>query len=249
MFCIRGLAKYLRSLGYDIFTPELPKAVSSYVPYIFSEPELRDIINASDNLAAKFSGMQAPVLMPLLIRMLYGCGLRLGEAMALRWHDVNLVDGIIKIRYAKNEKQRIVPMHETLTKLCQIYFESYSSVDVQNDYIFKNCKGTPYCQTWIRQLFSQILKSAGIEYMRSEKQERGPCLHCFRHLFVFHSLTNSASNGRCFEDSVPFLSTYLGHNSIMETDKYLRFSYELNHDAHRIVSAYTGNVFPTVEDL
>ena len=62
---------------------------------------------------------------------------------------------------------------------------------------------------------------------------------------MFRSFQNS---GDTFENVVPFLSTYLGHGNIMETDRYLRFSYELYTEAHEKISEYTEGVFPEVEE-
>lgn len=62
---------------------------------------------------------------------------------------------------------------------------------------------------------------------------------------MFRSFQNS---GDTFENVVPFLSTYLGHGNIMETDRYLRFSYELYTEAHEKISEYTEGVFPGVEE-
>jgi hypothetical protein len=43
---------------------------------------------------------------------------------------------------------------------------------------------------------------------------------------------------------VPFLSTYLGHESLMETDKYLKARHELYTGAHTVIEDYTSDVFP-----
>ena len=73
--------------------------------------------------------------------------------------------------------------------------------------------------------------------------ERGICPHCIRHTFAFRSFQHSEDS---FENTVPFLSTYLGHENVMETDRYLRFSYELYTEAHEKISQYTEGVFPEV---
>jgi hypothetical protein len=59
-------------------------------------------------------------------------------------------------------------------------------------------------------------------------------------------LQKSQENGRSFYDTVPFLSTYLGHDSIRETDKYLNFSYELYETAASQLNIYTNDLFPKV---
>jgi integrase len=243
---IRDLAKYLSSLGIEAYAPEAPRISYDYVPYIFSEDEFNRIITMADNLPipSYATGIQATAQIPFLIRLLFGCGLRLGEALALCWENVDLNAGTLLIQHAKNEKQRIVPMSNSLTELTAIYRRSGLCNSDNSNYLFGNRDGKPYCQVWFRMLFSTILTKAGVEYARSVKQERGPCLHCLRHLFVLRSFSKAESEGRPFSDSVPYLSTYLGHSSIMETDKYLKFSYEMYTDAHSAIADYTCGVFP-----
>jgi integrase len=106
----------------------------------------------------------------------------------------------------------------------------------------------PYSISWSERWFKIILEQAGIGYARTSEHERGPCLHCLRHTFVFRSFAKAEADGRSLDDSVPFLSTYLGHENITETDKYLKFSYELYPDAHKRISQYTNDLFPEVDE-
>ena len=85
-----------------------------------------------------------------------------------------------------------------------------------------------------------------ITYKRTSRHARGLCLHCLRHTFTFRSFAKAEAEGHSLDDSVPFLSTYLGHENIFGTDKYLKFSYELYPDAHKKISNYTADVFPEV---
>ena len=62
--------------------------------------------------------------MPLLFRMLYGCGLRISEALALLKSDVDLKDGVLHIRHGKNDRERIVPMSVSLTEECRKYAQA-----------------------------------------------------------------------------------------------------------------------------
>jgi hypothetical protein len=58
-----------------------------------------------------------------------------------------------------------------------------------------------------------------------------------------HSLIKAEAEGRGFMDAVPFLSTYLGHSGLMETDKYLQARHELYTQAHAVIADYTRSVF------
>jgi len=53
---------------------------------------------------------------PVLFRFLYGTGVRIFEALNLKLNDVNLSEGIIIIHQAKNNKDRLIPMADGLTK-------------------------------------------------------------------------------------------------------------------------------------
>ena len=249
VIAVGGLAKYLSLLGIETYIPEIPRESHDYVPYIFTADEIARIIAETDNLAAiqpHNLDPQASAQMPVLIRLLYGCGLRLGEALALHWNDVDFDASTLLIKHSKNDKQRIVPISISLAEICKMYRYSGLCGSGETEFLFGNQKGFPYSQSRIRELFNTVLQKAEIEHMRSAKYERGACLHCLRHLFVLRSFAKVKSEGRSFDDSVPYLSTYLGHDSILETDKYLKFSYEMYPDAHEAVSVYTNGVFPKV---
>jgi hypothetical protein len=58
------------------------------------------------------------------------------------------------------------------------------------------------------------------------------------------SFLKAEAEGRGFMETVPFLSTYLGHAGLMHTDVYLRARYELYTQAHAAIADYIGGVFP-----
>jgi len=92
----------------------------------------------------------------------------------------------------------------------------------------------------------KILGLADISLPGRRKHERGPCLHCLRHVFVFDSFSAAVNAGRTVDDSVPYLSIYLGHDSLRETEKYMKFSSELFPMAMGLFSEYSAEVFPEV---
>ncbi len=59
--------------------------------------------------------------MPALIRLLFGTGLRIGEALVLRNKDVNLTDNFLIVIDSKNGKQRMIPISESLAAVCRDY--------------------------------------------------------------------------------------------------------------------------------
>jgi len=244
---LRGFLKYLIALGYKgIELPDVPLSDSSgYVPHIFSDDELSRIVCVADNYTIRYLNARINIIMPILIRLLYCCGIRLGEALLLRWCDICLNSGLIRILKAKNVKQRQIPITPSMSELLRLFRES-DFFDSEKDYLFSNKQGIPYSQTLIRHHFAKILTLADIPNVKTHKFERGVCLHCFRHTFVMQSFLKSESEGRTFEENIPYLSAYLGHEGVMETDKYLRANYLMYTDEHEKISNYTDSVFPEV---
>lgn len=243
---VKLFSDYALSLGISIVMPERPKKYSAYTPYIFTPEELVAIFNAADNFQYKHVKTNASVHAPILLRILHGCGLRLNEALELKWGDVDLEQGIIRIYNAKNLKQRLVPMDKSLTGILTAYKQIPGKTVSDTSFILPGRSNGRHSQSGVRKWFVKILAEAGISYARQNVHERGPCLHCFRHQFALDSFLAAEQNGIPFLDFVPFLSTYLGHNGILETDKYLRANYIIYKDAHKKISDYTNHLFPEV---
>jgi integrase len=250
LYRIKDFARYLASLGYEANIPEIPIRSSDYVPYLFSKEEIMSIVSVADNFGRGLRLTRASKVFPILLRILYGCGLRLREGLTLQWTDIDLETGIIIVRKAKNMKQRIVPMDNSLTKLLVIYKKKVEYENICSDYLFESnynkTKGKPYGNTTFYEWFSKLLKKANIYYSKQTQHERGPCPHCLRHTFVLHSFMKSEREGRKFEDTSPFLSAYLGHDSSKETGKYLTANHTVYTDSHLRVNDYIGNIFPKI---
>lgn len=244
---LSGFVEFLRSEGIACHIPEIPRTPSStYVPYIFNETEWDRIIQEADNLATalKRTGTDMPIVFPMLIRLLYTCGLRVSEALSLKMEDMDSNQSCLTIRKAKRKRQRLVPMKKSTSELLLRYCTRRGLLSQPEAYIFACAAGNPPSEKWIQRWFAVILRNSGINQTRQSPGERGICPHCMRHTFTFRSFQAS---GDMFENTVPFLSTYLGHENIMETDRYLRFSYELYSEAHEKISEYTEGLFPEVD--
>ena len=104
--------------------PDCPKTSDSYVPYIFSDEEIQILLARADSWADKHTDpkiCQTDMEFCMLLRMLLGCGFRLGEPLAAKVKDINFQSGTILIRHAKNNKQRVIPMDVTLTQMLERY--------------------------------------------------------------------------------------------------------------------------------
>lgn len=119
---IRRFMQYLGKAGIDAYVDrDIRRVQSSFVPYIFSHSEIVRLFAAADGLPYTPISPQRVYVMSLLFRMLYGCGLRISEALNLVMADVDLDQGILYIRNSKFGKERLVPMSESLTFRCFQY--------------------------------------------------------------------------------------------------------------------------------
>jgi len=245
---VRKFAGYLMSLGIPASIPELPRIPSDFTPYVFSPDEITRIFDLVDDLILSRPNSRVAAEFPMLLRILYGCGLRLGEALALTWDDVNLDNGIIVVKSAKNQKQRMVPMSDGLTRILRLYRVSPYYEMGDNGPIFRKNDGNARSTGAYWSVFSRVLCDLGIKNAQTAKYgARGPCIHSLRHTFTLNSLLKAEAEGRTFIETVPFLSTYLGHTGLMQTDVYLKARHELYTEAHAIIEDYTNDVFP--EDI
>src|SRR3954453_22115797 len=88
---LRGFFGYAVSRGYAPTAPlptVVPKRPLPFVPYIYSHEELRRLLQAPDSFHCARSSLE-PVTVRSVVLLLYGTGLRVGEAVALNRADVN----------------------------------------------------------------------------------------------------------------------------------------------------------------
>jgi integrase len=139
-------------------------------------------------------------------------------------------------------------MSRSLTQILQRYCLAMGIIGIPDAFLFPGKdRAGPISIRAVRNKFDVTLKNLGIKQPNRKRYERGPCQHCFRHIFVFESFAQAQKNGRSIDDSVPFLSIYLGHDSLRETEKYLKFSSELFPNALELFEGYSGMVFPEAD--
>src|SRR5262252_11252326 len=86
---------------------------STYTPYIYTDSELKRLLEAAPAAARPNSDIDPDTLRALLL-LLYGPGLRRGEAMRLKVSDVDTSQSLMHIRATKFFKTRIVPLSASL---------------------------------------------------------------------------------------------------------------------------------------
>ncbi|HYX09924.1 MAG TPA: tyrosine-type recombinase/integrase [Bacteroidales bacterium] len=239
-------ARFLSDLGFKSFIPKLPQFKSSHTPYIFSRDQMQAIFKTCDELAPSRNHTSFIYSIPLLIRLLYGTGIRISEALQLECKDINLHDNYLVLRNSKNGKERMVPLSDSLAKECKDYWkyrDLFPSIRKERRFFIKP-NGSPMSRGPVYCWFRKILYKSNISY---GGRDHGPRLHDLRHTFSVHSLVSMSESELDLYYALPLLSTYLGHQSLEATDKYVRLTAEMYPDLIKKTSNICSSVFPDID--
>lgn len=203
------------------------------IPYIFTAEEIRTLLAQTAHLGPRGS------LRPHLYRMLFGLlavtGLRISEALALRFKDIT-PDGLV-IRETKFHKSRLVPLHETTTAALEHYVAQRRQLVLDNDHLFVSRRRRRLCDHAVRETFHQVLAAAGIP---REPSRPRPRLMDLRHTFATTVLAACPDGRDRIRRQMLALSTYLGHGGVASTFWYLERTPELMGDIAQTCEAFFG---------
>ena len=218
-------SRYLGDLGYNSFVPPYPASYrSTFTPYILTEHQMNDIFKACDSFETGDLANSQSVVIPALFRLMYGTGIRVGEAVSLLKTDVDLNHNTLIIRDSKNGKERIIPFAESVAEVCRAYRSSLPEKALCATNFFVRRNGMPCNKKRLYDWFRKALSMAGIPH---GGRGNGPRLHDVRHCFSVHSLAKMAADGTDLYYTLPILSEYLGHQSLEATEKYVRLTAEM----------------------
>lgn len=205
----------------------VPRVAQNFVPHVYSNDELRRLLAAVDeNQARRGCHISAPTLCVLLL-LLYGAGLRLGEALTLTGEDVNLDASLLLIRESKFYKSRQLPLGPTLVHRLVEYADRARGQPARAQAMpfFATRRGTHISTAMARLNFAVLRQRAGVHGRPGALS--APRLHDLRHSFAVNRLVAWYREGADVQRLLPQLSTYLGHRRIASTQRYLTMIPEL----------------------
>lgn len=140
-----------------------PKRKSTKLPTFFSQNEVRNILNACENLKHK-----------AILTTIYSCGLRLSELINLKLIDIKSDDGIIFIQQSKGNKDRMVALPEKLLELLRKYYVEFKPTN----FLFEGVKGNQYSERSVQLVLKNAMQKASITSKGS--------VHTLRHFYATH---------------------------------------------------------------
>ncbi len=171
--------------------------------------------------------------------LLYGAGLRIGEALALTHADVDLDAALLTIRESKFYKTRLVPIGPRLTAVLRSYAEDRYQREHSNEPgapFFVTRTGTAVTRGQAERAFARLRDIAGI--VREDGARYQPRLHDLRHAMAVHRLVAWYREGADVQRLLPHLATYLGHVDVAATQRYLTMTPELLREASQRFERY-----------
>jgi integrase len=212
---VRQLCLFRRRRDPTSYVPEhalAPVKESTFLPYIFSHDDVRQILALASCHRGRF--IWAAMLRTLIL-VLYCTGLRLGE-------------GILKIQHSKG-RSRIVAIRPDLVAELRCYgVERQKLLDKRRRHdeeaFFLRLDASPLNVLSASEAIRRILRQLGLKPPAGRVGARP---YEFRHAFAVHRLTAWAEEGVDIHARLPLLSAYLGHHNIIGTEAYLKATPQL----------------------
>lgn len=226
---LRGLYRFVLARSYASVSPlplTSPRNARAFVPYIYSRDEIRRLLDATAD--RERCNLSSPTCRTLLL-LLYGTGLRIGEAIRLNVADVDLQEGILLIRESKFYKTRLLPIGKDLKTVLTQYANRRQSTPAPDSPFLLTQRGQRLSCAAAEYAFRQLCSKACVQ--RDYHSRYQPRLHDLRHAFTVSRLVSWYRDGADVQRLLPQLATYLGHINIAATQRYLTMTPELLREA------------------
>ena len=177
---------------------EMPK-IGRYLPSVLSVAEVEAIINSVHPV--DWLGIRDRAILEIL----YGCGLRVSEAVGLKISGLYPKEGFIRV-LGKGNKERLIPYCGMALEAVEAYLKVRPQPEdpKDDDVLFLNNRGSSLSRV---SMFNLVKKQALIADIRKEISP-----HTFRHSFATHLVENGAD--------LRVVQEMLGHASITTTEIY-----------------------------
>lgn len=225
--------KYAISRGYLQHAPlptSLPRKPEPMCPFLYTVAQIKSLLDVPDTAYHPGAHIEPHTMRAFLV-LLYGTGLRPGEAMRLLRSDVDLDQAVLTVRNTKFFKSRLVPIGPELTRFLSSYEGKCSNhASPAPDQPLLRCRlgkalkidAVDCVFQWLR-VEANVLRLDGIGHQ--------PRLYDFRHTFAVTRLVTWYRDGKDVQRLLPHLATYLGHVHIDHTAHYLTMTKELLKEA------------------
>lgn len=227
---VRLFAQWLHGIDQRHDVPPQPLIPGRYRrarPYIYSDEEIRRIVEAAAELPS-LNGIRA-LTCSTLFGLIAVTGLRISEALSLNAADVDLDAGVLTLRRGKLGKARLLPISDSAaTRLAAYARERDRLLGAASEPFFVSDRGERLTDCGARYNFAVVCQTIGLRPVEKlQRHGRGPRIHDLRHTFAVRTLVNWYRTGKDPAQEIIKLMTYLGHTHPAHTYWYIEAVPEL----------------------
>lgn len=242
---LREFSKYLTAVGvaeYVIPTSIFP-VTHRKIPYIFTDQELENLFAACDKEPVSKQSPCRHLIIQVIFRLIYFCGLRPNEGRELLRSDFNEKRATLLIRKNKAHKERLIPVSEDVASMCREYLKTVQEIFPATEYMFPSPNGKPYKRRWLSDTFRRLWLSSN-----PESKARDVRVYLLRHRFATAVFTKWLNEKEDLYAKMPYLSAYLGHTSFEDTAYYIHLLPENLLASSAVDWSRFSDLIPEVED-
>ena len=215
---LRELSKYMYAMGYaDYVVPtSIFPVTHRSTPYIFTDSELKGLFAESDREPYCRASPCRHLIIPVIYRLIYFCGLRPNEGRELKRSDFCYKNKTLYIRKNKAHRERLIPMADDVAIMCQEYLEKSMAVFPDTEYLFPSPTGEPYQKRWLADTFRRLWDASKPAGNNAKVR-----VYLLRHRYATAMFMKWLNENADLIAMLPYLSAYMGHACFSDTAYYI----------------------------
>jgi len=223
-------------------------ATACQVTFLFDRAQAQQLLKVAAQLPDNNNGRNRGCIYSMIFALMYGLGLRVGEAARLCRQDVDMERNLLIIRETKFLKSRLVPFGPKLGARLRDYLQQQSEREgpltpTAPLFSFGPDKAKPINSGTITQTFHALWPQLGFKLPTGAAPPR---LHCLRHSFAVGTLLRWYRSGVDPQQRLFDLSTFMGHVHPASTAVYLTITAELLEEANQRFSRFAAPLLKEV---
>lgn len=216
---------------------------STFKPFIFTTDHVASILDVARKLPSNPQFPLRAETCSIIFLLLYGLGLRMGEACRLRVRDLSLAEATLFIDQTKFYKSRYVAFGPKLGSRLQqfVALRRHRQPSLgEDDRLFVALGPDHVNQSGLNNTFRAVVDGLDIRGLPGQKAPRP---HDLRHTFAVHRLLRWYRDGADVQSKLPALSTFMGHIDPTSTQVYLTITAALLQEANTRFHRSFGHLF------
>lgn len=173
------------------------------LPKFLNEIETAKLLSAPDRITcsrvSKFK-----IRDKLILTLFIYTGIRKSELLGLNWQDIDLGSNYLIVRKSKNKTDRVIPLHDKVSKLLDLYLSI--RLPLTDNALIIGEQGKRLTKASLNNLFKRCINLSGLT-------GKGYTIHSLRHTFATRLLARDVNLVK--------IKNLLGHRSIESTEIYL----------------------------